>query len=52
MDVDTHHPQLTQPQIPSDETPQVEIVGPSESSVINWISEAEQKLHSDGWVQA
>jgi len=42
---------LKRPQLPSDGTPQVEIVGPSEPSVINWITEAEQKLHSDGRIQ-
>jgi hypothetical protein len=34
----------------NDETPKVEIIDPSEPSVINWITEAEQKLHSDGWI--
>ena len=29
-----------------DETPQVEIVGPSEPSVTNWITEAESKLRA------
>jgi hypothetical protein len=33
------------------ETPQVEITDPSEPSVINWITEAEQKLRTDGWIQ-
>ena len=37
--------------LPSDETPHVEIVGPSEPSVTNWITEAEQKLRTDGWIQ-
>jgi len=39
------------PQHPSGETPQVEFIGPSEPSVTNWITEAEQKLRSDGWIQ-
>ncbi len=38
------------PQLPSDGTPQVEIIGPSEPSVTNWITAAEEKLRSDGWV--
>ena len=42
---------LKQPSLPSDETPQVEIIGPSEPSVTNWITEAEEKLRSDGWIQ-
>jgi hypothetical protein len=33
------------------ESPQVEITDPSEPSVINWITEAEQKLHSDGRIK-
>ena len=37
--------------LPGDETPHVEIVGPSEASVTNWITEAEQKLRTDGWIQ-
>ena len=36
--------------LPGDETPHVEIVGPSEASVTNWITEAEQKLRTDGWI--
>jgi hypothetical protein len=36
--------------LPGDETPHVEIVGPSEPSVTNWITEAEQKLRTDGWI--
>ncbi|RPI32316.1 MAG: hypothetical protein EHM70_09235 [Chloroflexota bacterium] len=35
------------PRLPRSETPQVEIVGPSEPSVTNWITEAEQKLRAD-----
>jgi hypothetical protein len=42
---------LKQPSLPSDEMPQVEIIGPSEPSVTNWITEAEEKLRSDGWIQ-
>ena len=29
---------------------QVEIVGPSEPSISNWITEAERKLRTDGWI--
>lgn len=29
---------------------EVEIIGPSEPSISNWITKAEQKLRSDGWV--
>ncbi|MEW5873456.1 MAG: hypothetical protein AB1894_29620 [Chloroflexota bacterium] len=36
-----------QRQLSSDGTPQVEIVGPSEPSISNWITEAEQELHAD-----
>jgi hypothetical protein len=58
VDVDSPHRPLTQrelrlleePRQPLDETPQIEIVGPSEASVTNWITEAEQKLRSDGWI--
>jgi hypothetical protein len=54
-----HHP-LTQrelrllkhPRLPGDETLQVEIIDSSEPSITNWITEAEQKLRSDGWIQA
>jgi hypothetical protein len=35
-------------QIPSDDAVLVEVVGPSELSVTNWITEAEQKLYSGG----
>jgi hypothetical protein len=35
---------LRKPRLPRDETAQVEIVGPSEPSVVNWIAEAEKKL--------
>jgi hypothetical protein len=40
---------LKRAQLPSDEMPQVEIIGSSEPSVTNWITEAEQKLRSNGW---
>jgi len=43
---------LKHPRLPIDETPHVEIIGPSEPSVTNWITEAEQKLRSDGWIQS
>lgn len=42
---------LNPPPFPSDGTPEVEIVSPSEPSVANWISEAEQKLRSAGRMQ-
>jgi len=42
---------LKPPRLPNDHTVQVEIVDPSEPSIINWITEAEQKLRSDGWIQ-
>jgi hypothetical protein len=42
---------LEHPTLPGDELPQVEIVGSSEPTIINWIIEAEQKLRSDGWIQ-
>jgi hypothetical protein len=44
-------PLLEQPRFTSAATPQVEIIGPLEPSISNWIIEAEQKLHSEGWVQ-
>jgi hypothetical protein len=58
VEPDHHHHRLSQrelhmlnhAQVPSDETPQVEIIGPSEPAVTNWIAEAEQKLRSDGWI--
>jgi hypothetical protein len=40
--------QANLPQISRDQAVQVEIVGPSEPSVTNWITEAEQKLYSGG----
>jgi hypothetical protein len=39
---------LDLPKISSDKAVQVEIIGPSEPSIFNWIEEAEQKLHTDG----
>jgi len=59
VDADPLAPQLTQPelrllntaQLPSDDMPPVEIIGPSEPSITNWIAEAEQKLRSEGWIQ-
>jgi hypothetical protein len=47
VDLDPHHPRL-----PSNQAVQVEIIGPSEPSVTNWITEAEQKLRSDGRMPA
>ena len=38
-------------QLPGDNAVQVEIIDPSEPSVINWITEAEQKLRSAGGIQ-
>jgi hypothetical protein len=59
VDADPLAPQLTQPELrllnpahlPSEDMPMVEIIGPSEPSVTNWIAEAEQKLRSEGWIQ-
>ena len=59
VDADPLAPQLTQPelrllntaQLPSEDMPMVEIIGPSEPSITNWIAEAEQKLRSEGWIQ-
>ena len=42
---------LKHPRLPSDETPQVEIIGSSEPAVTNWITEAEQELRSAGRIQ-
>lgn len=60
VDLDSHHHQLSpseplqthlsQPAF--DELPLVEIIGPSEPSIINWIAEAEQKLRAGGKTQA
>lgn len=44
-------PLLKPPGLTSAAIPLVEIIGPLEPSVINWISEAEQKLQAEGWVQ-
>ena len=43
--------QADHPHFPGNEIPPVEIVGPSEPSVVNWIAEAEQKLRSTGRIQ-
>jgi len=43
--------QAESPYHPDHEMPQIEIVGPSEPSVVNWIAEAEQKLRSTGRTQ-
>jgi hypothetical protein len=40
--------QVDLPQISRDQAVQVEIIDPSEPSIINWIEEAEQKLNADG----
>jgi hypothetical protein len=37
--------------LPGSRPAQVEIVDPSEPSVVNWITEAEQKLLTDGWIR-
>ncbi len=42
----TPHP--AQYQLPGEINPLVEIVGPTEPSIINWVTEAEQKLRSIG----
>jgi hypothetical protein len=59
VDPDPRHRRLTprglrllkQPRSPGEDTPQVEIIGPSEPSITNWIAEAEQKLRSAGTIQ-
>jgi hypothetical protein len=43
--------QADHPHFPGNEMPPVEIVDPSEPSVVNWIAEAEQKLRSTGRIQ-
>lgn len=56
VDLDPHQHPLTQqelpllkhPQLPLDETPQVEIIDPSDPSIINWVTEAENRLRTDG----
>jgi len=60
VDLDARHRRLTPsepnqaylPQLQDEEMPLVEIIGPSEPSIINWITEAEQKLRADGKTQA
>jgi hypothetical protein len=55
-DPDPHYRPLTQggslqaynPQISSDQAVRVEIISPSEPSITNWITEAEQKLRTEG----
>jgi hypothetical protein len=42
---------LIHPRLPSDSAIQVEIIDSSEPSITNWITEAEQKLRSNGWIQ-
>ncbi len=42
---------LKLPRLPSDNAIQVEIIDSSEPSITNWITEAEQRLRSDGWIQ-
>jgi hypothetical protein len=37
---------------PMDNAIRVEIIDSSEPSITNWITEAEKKLRSDGWIQA
>jgi hypothetical protein len=39
------------PPLPSGGPVHVEVVDPSEPSVVNWITEAEQKLLTDGWIR-
>ena len=60
VDPDPPHRRLTQRELrllkhsrpPIDNTVQVEIIDSSEPSITNWITEAEQKLRSDGWIQS
>ena len=42
---------LGHPQLVSDDAPQVEIIDPSEPSIINWVAEAERKLRTEGRTQ-
>lgn len=59
VDPDPNHRQLKQrelsplkhPRLPSDGSVQVEIIGPSEPSITQWITEAEQELRTDGRIQ-
>jgi hypothetical protein len=39
---------LNHPQLTGDETPQIEIIDPSDPSIINWVAEAERKLRTAG----
>jgi hypothetical protein len=50
VEPDPLHRRLTQwvLQLPSDKTVQVEIIGPFDPTVTHWITEAEQKLRTDG----
>jgi len=43
---------LKRPRLSSNNAIEVEIIDSSEPSITNWITEAEQKLRSDGWIQA
>lgn len=60
VDPDPPHRRLTQrelrllkhPRPPGDNAVQLEIIDSSEPSVTNWITEAEQKLRTDGWIQS
>jgi hypothetical protein len=59
LDPDSSHRRFTRwalrqpnlPQVPSYETPQVEIIDPSDPPVALWIEETEQKLRTDGRIQ-
>ena len=47
--LELHEPALLgHPQLASDDTLQVEIIDPSEPSIINWVAEAERKLRTQG----
>jgi len=56
VDLDPHQhpstrqelPLLKQPQLPLDGTPRVEIIDASDPSIINWVTEAESRLRTDG----
>jgi hypothetical protein len=56
VDLAPHDYRLEQPglyllnhrQLASDAMPQVEIIDPSEPSIINWVAEAERQLHREG----
>lgn len=45
-------PEIYTPKLTSVSLAQIEIVGPDEPSITNWITEAEQKLRFDGWLQS